>query len=428
MAEIPGQSKGKKKKGLIPGQEGGDEGLSFVFHLRHDPNVVVILKPLIIVGDPAGMHIQITPAELQVRDGETVYTELEAGQLTLGDTAGGEYVVASSTGVRMYAGGVLKVDVQADGDVFIGEDTSSPGKTYFSIFSGAQTYNSESMSAGDMLIGDNSASKANILWDKSAGQLLFRGGTAAAAYIDTDGSVTAGGGVVFLDADGVTVTAEPSTTPDDLNAYKFEDEGGAIIGGLYMLAPAGSNRLQLYAPEQASHDSEIDLFVGAPSGQDASLNVNVDAGSKAMSFIMVNDSTNAFFIFDGDYARFDAMDVRVDGGVYIGGIGTDPADDSLTVDGAVTLNESGGNNDFRVEGDTQANLLFVDASQDNIGIGTGSPNASAALDITSTVGALLVPRMTTTQRDALTAANGMVIYNTTTAELQGYVGGAWKVL
>jgi hypothetical protein len=41
---------------------------------------------------------------------------------------------------------------------------------------------------------------------------------------------------------------------------------------------------------------------------------------------------------------------------------------------AVVVNESGANVDFRVEGDTEANLLFVDASADNVGIGTSSPS------------------------------------------------------
>ena len=39
------------------------------------------------------------------------------------------------------------------------------------------------------------------------------------------------------------------------------------------------------------------------------------------------------------------------------------------------VNESGGNIDFRVEGDTNANLIFVDASADLVGIGTGTPLA-----------------------------------------------------
>ena len=36
--------------------------------------------------------------------------------------------------------------------------------------------------------------------------------------------------------------------------------------------------------------------------------------------------------------------------------------------------------------------------------------------------------LTTTERDALTAANGMIIYNTTLNKFQGYENGAWANL
>ncbi|ARV07156.1 hypothetical protein BTO04_10860 [Polaribacter sp. SA4-10] len=59
-----------------------------------------------------------------------------------------------------------------------------------------------------------------------------------------------------------------------------------------------------------------------------------------------------------------------------------------------------------------------------IGINTVIPDISAALDITSTTGGLLVPRMTETQRDAISAAKGLVLFNTTTNTLQINEGDA----
>jgi hypothetical protein len=53
------------------------------------------------------------------------------------------------------------------------------------------------------------------------------------------------------------------------------------------------------------------------------------------------------------------------------------------------------------------------------------PATSAILDLSTTTGAVLFPRLTSTQRDALTATNGMVIYNTTTDKLQVRAAGAW---
>lgn len=50
---------------------------------------------------------------------------------------------------------------------------------------------------------------------------------------------------------------------------------------------------------------------------------------------------------------------------------------------------------------------------------------SAILELQSTTGALLLPRMTTAQRDALTAVDGMMVYNVTTGAMNKRQGGAW---
>ncbi len=55
-------------------------------------------------------------------------------------------------------------------------------------------------------------------------------------------------------------------------------------------------------------------------------------------------------------------------------------------------------------------------------------NASTAFEIESTTKAFLNARMDSTARDALTAVNGMQIYNSTTDKLQVYAGGSWQDL
>lgn len=52
-------------------------------------------------------------------------------------------------------------------------------------------------------------------------------------------------------------------------------------------------------------------------------------------------------------------------------------------------------------------------------------NPSVGIELNSTVKAFLPSRMTETERDALTAVNGMVLYNLTTDKLQVYAAGVW---
>ena len=60
--------------------------------------------------------------------------------------------------------------------------------------------------------------------------------------------------------------------------------------------------------------------------------------------------------------------------------------------------------------------LNIEAS--SVGINSTSPATSAALDVASTTKGFLPPRMTTAQRDAISApAAGLIIYNTTTNKL-----------
>lgn len=59
--------------------------------------------------------------------------------------------------------------------------------------------------------------------------------------------------------------------------------------------------------------------------------------------------------------------------------------------GAFVFNESGADKDARFEGDTDANLLFLDASTDRVGIGTSTPAAKLDVDGAAIVRGFLTP-------------------------------------
>ena len=68
-------------------------------------------------------------------------------------------------------------------------------------------------------------------------------------------------------------------------------------------------------------------------------------------------------------------------------------------------------------------------SQGSIGIGTTSPNSSAALDITSNNKGLLVPRMSQANRTAIAnPANGLLVYDTTQHRLYQFQEGEWRYM
>jgi len=64
----------------------------------------------------------------------------------------------------------------------------------------------------------------------------------------------------------------------------------------------------------------------------------------------------------------------------------------------------------------------------NVGIGTNSPNASAALEVKDSARGILIPRMTATQRTSIaTPAEGLMVYQVDSAKGFWYwEGSSWK--
>jgi hypothetical protein len=59
-------------------------------------------------------------------------------------------------------------------------------------------------------------------------------------------------------------------------------------------------------------------------------------------------------------------------------------------------------------------------------IGGYEPDEYAILDLNSTTLALIVPRMTGTQRSVINPSQGMIIYNTDAGQFEGVTSAGWK--
>jgi hypothetical protein len=104
------------------------------------------------------------------------------------------------------------------------------------------------------------------------------------------------------------------------------------------------------------------------------------------------------------------------------------------IGGGVIFNSTAVPNGLEFRTNTNDFAISIDAAG-HVGIGESAPDATldvdggaivgGMLDVSTTVGALIVPRLTTAQRTALTAVNGMIIYNTSTNQFNFHENGVW---
>ena len=134
--------------------------------------------------------------------------------------------------------------------------------------------------------------------------------------------------------------------------------------------------------------------------------------------VLINTTTDAGYRLDvNGTARATALTLTGDGsgvGIYFGNSGTSGR---ITIDGSFT----------RWKSQSQADMINV--ANNFVGIMETSVISSAVLSVASTTRGFLPPRMTTTQKNAITTpAAGLVVYDTTLGKLCVRTAAAWETI
>jgi len=302
------------------------------------------------------------------RAGVTTVSDLETGSISAADGTAAA-TIADSTGVVTIPSAVLTTaDINGgslDGVTIGAASAAAATVTSLSVSDGNIT------NAGDVALDTISADGTTIgvsMTDNTAAALDIKEGSNSYLKFDTTNSselITAGESLTV--ASGKTFTTDTA----DIN-------GGAIDG-----AVIGAN------------SAAAGTFTTATATSVNATNIRANDGTAA---IVLTDSTGAVAI---------STAVSMTGAVDVNG-------------GNFTFNEGSASVDARFESNGDTHALFIDGSEDHVGVRTSSP--AYDLDVSGSTDALRLPNGTTGERP--TGATGIIRFNTTTGKYEGCSDGS----
>ena len=231
-----------------------------------------------------------------------------------------------------------------------------------------------------------------MLWDESADEFVMAvtsgedGTTAGNVTIDSYAGLHAGVTTVSDLETGVISSA------DGTESATIANSGGVMTIGSSVLTTTDING--------GSVDGAI---IGAASAAAGTFTTLIAANTQTGT-VKANDGTAAITVADTSGAVKITTAFEVDGAGFI-------------------FNESSASVDFRVESNGHAHALFVDGSEDHVGIKTASP--AFDLDISGSTDAVALPSGNTSARP--TAAAGIIRFNSQTGNYEGSQDGSTYV-
>jgi hypothetical protein len=239
---------------------------------------------------------------------------------------------------------------------------------------------------------------------------------------------------LILKAQGWGTSGTPSSRPSELRILNIPTSSSNPLGDLYVqrgVAGVYSTIFQVTAangvagPVTYNGTNELNLLTSGSAG-----NSTMNYGGASLGSV----ATRNYHNFNGSItstannaATIGFMEVKPTvnmptsaGASYMG----------LRINVTETVAPAGQSYLFRAgKGGASFVSNFDITNTGQVMIGNATPNASAALNITSTTQGVLLPRMDSTQRNAIpTPATGLQVYNTNTNAFNYYNGTAWTAI
>jgi len=377
-------------------------------------------------------------------------------------------------------GAPLTVDDGLDRGIFMEYYTTGLGNA----FMGWDNSSGNMVIAADAYFTANDVVGINSYGTLEAGNLYIQ--TAVASGNITGGNISAGSGIISTTGNinggnlnatsGITASTGFFTGNVDvlgnLNAtigIVYANSGifygdavtgnNAAFAGIPGFTPLGSNIVMQFAGNvnaysqinfqnvNAGNLASTDYIATADNGDDS--NYYIDLGINSSTFddpvnyagfypndayvhnhggnLILNPETagKVIKLMVGGTANSDVVSTVTDQGVYVD-VGNLYTPNITSLSGLVTVNNGSDDVDFAVNGDTRANVLYIDAGTGTASFGS-STQTTGAIASFNDPGSILMPVGNTAQRPG-TGVLGMLRFNSTDDNLEIYSTAGWEAV
>ena len=335
----------------------------------------------------------------------------------------GAFTTLSSSGEATFSSATVS-DLTAGRVTYAGTSGALTDEAGFEYDAGTNTLSAVNVTSSGTVTG-------GTLTDGTAS--LASGSLTSAVNVTASGTVT--GGTL---TDGTASLASGSLTSAVNGTFSGTVTGGTLTDGTASLASGAlTGATNITASGTITGGTLTDGAFSVTSGAVTGVTTLSTSGEATLASAIVSDLTAGRVVYAGtsgaltDEAGFEynagsdtLTVVNVDATQVDAGNLTITGNDITGSNGEVVVNDAGADVNFRVEGDTETNLLVVDAGSDSVLIGTATATTEVALKV-GTSDSIMLPVGPTGDRPT-TGVAGMLRYNSTTNIIEFYNGTDWQ--